>query len=137
MEIDACDPIVLAMKEVNAKQHVTLFLIPNPIAKIEPNKIPYPNDCCIVATSRSFLITGFIFTFLKMNPKHIIDDTIPKIAPNIKAIFDFVGPERSTDIFELRVIFILEKDLCLDTRGDVSLSKLRESKFFLCILVLS
>ena len=65
-----------------------------------------------------------------MNPKHIIDDTIPKIAPNIKAIFDFVGPERSTDIFELKVIFILEKDLCLDTRGDVSLSKLRESKFF-------
>ena len=29
-----------------------------------------------------------------MNPKHVIDDTIPKIAPNIKAIFDFVGPER-------------------------------------------
>ena len=69
-----------------------------------------------------------------MNPKHIIDDTIPKIAPNIKAIFDFVGPERSTDIFELRVIFILEKDLCLDTRGDVSLSKLRESKFFILLL---
>ena len=48
-----------------------------------------------------------------MNRKHVIDDTIPKIAPNIKAIFDFVGPERSMDIFNLRVIFVLEKDLCL------------------------
>ena len=45
MEIDACVPIVLAMIEVNAKKQVTLFLIPNPIAKIEPKKITYPNDC--------------------------------------------------------------------------------------------
>ena len=34
MEIDACDPIVLAMIEVNAKKQVTLFWIPNQIAKI-------------------------------------------------------------------------------------------------------
>ena len=57
MESDACNPSVLAMIEVNAKKQVTLFLIPNPIANIEPKKIPYPNDCCTVATSRSFLIT--------------------------------------------------------------------------------
>ena len=57
MEIDACDPIVLAMIEVNAKKHVTLFWIPNAIAKIEPKKIMYPNDCCRVANNRSFLIT--------------------------------------------------------------------------------
>ena len=57
MEIDACDPSVLAMIEVNAKKQVTLFRIPNPIAKTEPKKIPYPNNCCTVATSRSFLIT--------------------------------------------------------------------------------
>jgi hypothetical protein len=57
MEIDACDPIALATIEVNAKKHVTLFWIPNTIAKIEPRKIPYPNACCTVATSRSFLIT--------------------------------------------------------------------------------
>ena len=57
MEIDACDPIVLEMIAVNAKKQVTLFWIPNPIAKIEQKKIPYPNNCCTVATSRSFLIT--------------------------------------------------------------------------------
>ena len=57
IEIDACDPSVVVMIEVNAKKQVTLFLIPNPIAKIEPKKIPYPNNCCTVATSRSFLIT--------------------------------------------------------------------------------
>ena len=38
MEIDACDPIALATIEVNAKKHVTLFWIPNTIAKIEPKK---------------------------------------------------------------------------------------------------
>ena len=48
-----------------------------------------------------------------MKQKHVIDDTIPKIAPNIKAIYDIVRPERSRDIFKLRGIFILEKDLCL------------------------
>ena len=49
-----------------------------------------------------------------MKQKHVIDDTIPKIAPNIKAIFDFVQPERSRHIFKLRAgIFILEKDLYL------------------------
>ena len=51
-----------------------------------------------------------------MNPKHVMADTIPKIAPNMRAIFDFVGPERSRDIFKLK---------------DLSLSKLRESNKFL------
>ncbi len=57
MEIDACDPIVLARIEVNAKKQVNLFLIPKQIAKIEPRKIMYPNDCCTVANNRRFLIT--------------------------------------------------------------------------------
>ena len=45
MEIDACNPHVLVMIEVTAKKQVTLFWIPNPIAKFEAKKIPYPNDC--------------------------------------------------------------------------------------------
>ena len=59
-----------------------------------------------------------------MNPKHVIDDTIPKIPPHIKAIFDFVGPERSIDIFKLRGIFILEKELCREMVKLSSLVKL-------------
>ena len=113
MEINACVPLKVATIDKIAKKHVNLFTIPCAIAKIETKDIAYPNDCCTVTTSRSFLMTWFIFNFLKMNPKHVIDDTIPKIAPNIKAIFDFVQPERSRDIFKLRGIFILEKDLCL------------------------
>ena len=57
MEIDACNPHVLVRIEVTAKKQVTLFWIPNTIAKVEPKKIPYPIDCCRVANSRSFLIT--------------------------------------------------------------------------------
>ena len=45
MEIDACNPHVLVMIEVTAKKQVTLFWIPNPIAKFEAKKIPYPNYC--------------------------------------------------------------------------------------------
>ena len=44
MEIDALDPHVLVRIEVTPKKQVTLFWIPNPIAKFEPKKIPYPND---------------------------------------------------------------------------------------------
>ena len=40
-----------------------------------------------------------------MNPKHVMADTIPMIAPNMRAIFDFVGPERSRDIFKLKRTF--------------------------------
>ena len=41
-----------------------------------------------------------------MNPKHAMADTIPMIAPNKRAIFDFVGPERSRDIFKLKGFFV-------------------------------
>ena len=79
MEINACVPVTVATIDKIAKKHVNLFTIPCAIAKIETKDIAYPNDCCTVATSKSFLITWFIFNFLKMNPKHVIDDTIPKI----------------------------------------------------------
>ena len=40
-----------------------------------------------------------------MNPKHVMADTIPMIAPNMRAISDFVGPERPRDIFKLKRTF--------------------------------
>ena len=49
-----------------------------------------------------------------MNPKHVMADTIPMIALNMRAIFDFVRPEGSRDIFKLNFFFL-------------SLSKLKES----------
>ena len=41
-----------------------------------------------------------------MKQEHVMADTIPMIAPNMRAIFDFVGPERLGDIFKLRGTFI-------------------------------
>ena len=57
MEINACDPSTVATIDIKAKKHVTLFTIPFVNAKIDTKDIAYPNDCCTVATSKSFLIT--------------------------------------------------------------------------------
>ena len=56
-------------------------------------------------------------------------DTIPMIAPNMKAIFVFLGPERSRDIFKLRGIFISCVHLNLEEATDFSqVDKLYETK---------